>query len=185
MARPSPTINPASSESSLRPELCDPDREEHATDNEQGHHAVHCEEVAQLDVYDRERGEQGSYCADSKAEPADADEEEERNRGCVCQGGYGAARDSQIEQVQVGNRRQYRLNRPERIKRQAAVVEPAGIERAYLRIDKVSDLRGRRKIQIVDPHEDGSLIGMKQAALVPVDSEQAQSKGDRQDYEQD
>ena len=60
-----------------------------------------------------------------------------------------------------------------------------GIERAYLRIDKVSDLRGRRKIQIVDPHEDGSLIGMKKAALVPVDSEQAQPEGDRKDYEQD
>ena len=136
-------------------------------------------------MYDRERGEQGSYYADSKAEPADADEEEERNRGCVCQGRNGAARDSQIEQVEIGSRGQYRLNRPERIKRQAAVVEPAGIERAYLRIDKVSDLRRRRKIQIVDPHEDGSLIGMKQAALVPVDSEQTQSKGDRQDYEQD
>ena len=93
----------------------DPDREEHATDNEQGHHAVHGEEVAQLDVYDRERGEQGSYYADSKAEPADADEEEERNRGGVCQGRDGASRDSQIEQVEIGSRGQYRLNRPERI----------------------------------------------------------------------
>ena len=57
VARPSPTIKPASSESSLRPELGNPDREEHPGDDEQGHHTVHCEEMAQLDVNDGERGQ--------------------------------------------------------------------------------------------------------------------------------
>ena len=75
VARPSPTINPASNESSLRPDFATRIEKNTPADDEQGHHAIHGEEVAQLDVNNGERGEQGSYYSDSKAEPADADEE--------------------------------------------------------------------------------------------------------------
>ena len=95
--------------------LRDPDREEHAAYNEQRHHAVHGEEVAQLDVNYGQRREQGSQTGDARAEPANADQEYERHRGRVRYRRNGASRDSQVPQVKISDRRKDGLDHPEAV----------------------------------------------------------------------
>ena len=84
-------------------------------------------------------------------------------------------------EVQVYYRRDERLRYLYRVQRKAAVGEPLGVEGTLLHVQQHAKIRQGRPAHVVDAKQDGPLVWVEEAALVPVDAEEAQGQGQQQD----
>ena len=157
---------------------------EYRQHDEEREERVDAGEVAQLNVQDRGRSEQRRQQGDATVGQAQPQEVHGEHRQRVGQRGDRPPGQPHLDQVQPPERLGAELDALQQVEGQAAVGEPAGVPRAFVGIQEDAQVGGGRQRELVHRREDGALVGVKQVPVVPVDAEQAQRKGQREDARQ-
>ena len=142
-------------------------------------HDVEGEEVAELDVDDRQRRQRRREQPLPPAVQPRAEKVREEHHADVGQSRYAAPDGLQVVHF-AGNER---LRDLEQVQGKAAVREPSRMQGAFVRVEQGADVADRGKGQRLDPEEYRALVRVRRIAvpLVPIDSIQPQGQRHDQD----
>ena len=160
-ANASPAEDPGQSGVPRPPVLHEARHEVHGGHDEEGQVSVHGVEMAQLDVYHREGGEQRRQY--SHPAPVEPGRKEEYHQRCahVGQGGEGPAQVAQAAKVQVGDGGDQCLRGLHRVHGKAAVGEPTRVEGAFVHIQEDAQVGEWGPTHVIDVKQDGPFVGVE------------------------
>ena len=146
-----------------------------AAHDERAQHQVADEEVALLDVEDGEPDHRGGEQALPASEEPPSDEVDEDDGERVEERGDDTARLRELDQRGILEEGRGEIaGGLEEVERERAVGEPAGVPHAFNGKERAEVPEGEG--HLADAQEDGPLVGVVEAAIVPVQAPQAEEE---------
>ena len=160
-------------------------------DGAEGRDRVDGEEVAELDVNDRERDQRRRQNRLAAAVHSPAQQVDDGDRPHVREGGDDPPQGAQVVPASAARRVQGKARHglvgrrggAQQVERKAAVREPSGVPRAFVGVEQDANVCDGRQRELRDVGQDGPLVRMRRVTVpaVPVDPVEPEHHRDQDD----